>query len=168
MEPHLLYANQLETRLINKFREQFYEKLGYYPVIIAKSTQMERKDKKLWSLADLEAYFMPYLPERFGKKVMLTSKYRGRDIVELRMIFCMIARGMGHTCKSIGTYLGGRDHTTVIHAVNTFNDLMVTNDNFRDKYHQIITDIKNDFPDDASTMDDTDQVSSESEPALLP
>ena len=36
-----------------------------------------------------------------------------------------------HSLKSIGYHFGGRDHSTVIHAVQAVNDMMDVNANFR-------------------------------------
>lgn len=52
------------------------------------------------------------------------SKVRSRDRVIARQMFCYIAkeREFG-SLKDIGSYIGGRDHTTVIHARQTIADL---------------------------------------------
>lgn len=44
-----------------------------------------------------------------------------------------------HSLKSIGYHFGGRDHSTVIHAVQAVNDTMDVNANFRNS----IDDLKN-------------------------
>jgi chromosomal replication initiator protein len=36
-----------------------------------------------------------------------------------------------HSLKSIGYHFGGRDHSTVIHAVQAVNDMIDVNANFR-------------------------------------
>lgn len=39
--------------------------------------------------------------------------------------------------KSIGTYFGGRDHSTVIHACQTVNDLIDTDKKFKNDVEEI-------------------------------
>jgi chromosomal replication initiator protein len=39
--------------------------------------------------------------------------------------------------KSIGTHFGGRDHSTVIHACQTVNDLMDTDKKFKNDVEEI-------------------------------
>jgi chromosomal replication initiator protein len=40
--------------------------------------------------------------------------------------------------KSIGYHFGGRDHSTVIHAIHTINDLMDTNRDLKDKVTRLM------------------------------
>lgn len=57
----------------------------------------------------------------------LKGKSRLRDIVVPRQVAMFMAKN--HTnlsLKSIGYHFGGRDHSTVIHAIHTINDLMIT------------------------------------------
>ena len=95
------------------------------------------------TLNELELYFNPFLPSQFGKKLKLGSKCRLRSLVELRFIFFYIARQMRYTLNEIATYVGGRDHTTVIYGLNTFISLFETDEGFRAKYKLIIKNIKN-------------------------
>ena len=57
----------------------------------------------------------------------LKGKSRLRDIVLPRQIAMYLAKEMTNlSLKSIGYHFGGRDHSTVIHAIQTVNDLMDT------------------------------------------
>ena len=63
---------------------------------------------------------------------------------------------MRYGLKQLGKYLGGRDHTTVMHGVNTFRNLYETDPLFRNKYYLIINQIKKDY--ESSTLDPIDQM----------
>lgn len=57
----------------------------------------------------------------------LKSKSRLRNIVIPRQIAMYLAKNLTNlSLKSIGYHFGGRDHSTVIHAIQTVNDLMDT------------------------------------------
>ena len=63
---------------------------------------------------------------------MLKSQTRKREIVQARQISMYLAKG--HTkssLKSIGMHFGGRDHSTVIYACQTVEDLIDTDKKFR-------------------------------------
>lgn len=69
--------------------------------------------------------------EHFSVEVeLMKAKTRKRQIVQARQIAMYFAKEMTrHSLKSIGLHFGGRDHSTVIHALQTVNDLIAT-----DKY----------------------------------
>ena len=163
-----VYAAKLERKLIDQFKMSFYEKMGYYPVVLTKITTGKQGFLRILPLEELDEFFVPYLPERFGRIIPIKSKLRYREIVTLRQIFCAIARQMGYSFKSIGEHLGGRDHTTAIHNINAFNNLLETEESYREKYLHILHDIKNAYPDEPPTLDDFDQVLNQPEPAVLP
>lgn len=63
---------------------------------------------------------------------MLKSQTRKREIVQARQISMYLAKN--HTkssLKSIGMHFGGRDHSTVIYACQTVEDLIDTDKKFR-------------------------------------
>lgn len=69
----------------------------------------------------------------------LKAKTRKRQIVQARQIAMYFAKEMTrHSLKSIGLHFGGRDHSTVIHAIQTVNDLITTDKFFK----QSVTDIR--------------------------
>jgi chromosomal replication initiator protein len=60
------------------------------------------------------------------------SKTRKREIVQARQIAMYFAKDLTKaSLKNIGMHFGGRDHSTVIHACQTVNDLMDTDKKFR-------------------------------------
>jgi hypothetical protein len=161
-----VYARQLEKKLIDEFKAHFFDKMGYYPLVVTKINTETDDYLPIISLENLEEVFEPLLPEKFGKKVKLGSRRRYREVVELRNIFCTIARMMRYTTTHIGEYLGNRDHTTVLHNTMTFNNLIETSDQFKEKYIRIIKHIKQKY-NDTSVMDDLDQEQFESESSVL-
>jgi chromosomal replication initiator protein len=66
------------------------------------------------------------------KPEILKEKSRKREIVQARQIAMYFAKEMTKSSlKTIGLYFGGRDHSTVIHAIGTVNDLYDTDKEFR-------------------------------------
>jgi chromosomal replication initiator protein len=62
------------------------------------------------------------------KAIDLKGKSRLREIVLPRQVAMYLAKELTNlSLKSIGYHFGGRDHSTVIHAIQTVNDLMDTN-----------------------------------------
>jgi len=64
---------------------------------------------------------------------LVRSKTRKREIVQARqvaMYFCK--QFTQHSLKSIGLHFGGRDHSTVIHACQSVENLMETDPRFRE------------------------------------
>lgn len=63
---------------------------------------------------------------------MVKSKTRKREIVQARQISMYLAKGNTKTSlKSIGAFFGGRDHSTVIYACQTVEDLIDTDKKFK-------------------------------------
>lgn len=66
------------------------------------------------------------------------SELRLREQVQARQVAMFFVKK--HTrlsLKQIGNFFGGRDHSTVIYAINTVNDLMDTNKFFNKKVNEI-------------------------------
>lgn len=68
------------------------------------------------------------------------AKTRKREIVQARQICYHLIR---NTCpfltlKSIGEMFGARDHTTIIHGINTMNELLDTSDEIKADYLRIM------------------------------
>ncbi|MBN2104401.1 chromosomal replication initiator protein DnaA [bacterium] len=56
---------------------------------------------------------------------LLRGKSRKKEIALARQIAMYLSKEMTHySLKSIGLHFGGRDHTTVIHAIRTIDDLL--------------------------------------------
>jgi chromosomal replication initiator protein len=68
----------------------------------------------------------------------LKAKTRKRQIVQARQIAMYFAKEMTrHSLKSIGLHFGGRDHSTVIHALQTVSDLVTTDKYFKQNVTEI-------------------------------
>lgn len=62
----------------------------------------------------------------------LKEKTRKREVVQARQIAMYFAKHYTKSSlKTIGLHFGGRDHSTVIHALHTVDDLMATDKEFR-------------------------------------
>jgi hypothetical protein len=157
-------ALEIERELITDFKMRFEETLGYTPIILTKY-ECNEFFIPLMSLKHLAEYFDPFLPIQYDKKVTLFSKSRKREIVELRMIFCFLARSMRNSLSTIGNFLGGRDHTTVMYNVTTFTNLMETSSVFKNQFYQIINYINQNY--EPSTLDKSYKTQHISEPAVL-
>ena len=60
---------------------------------------------------------------------LVLNKTRKREVVITRQLIAFYCKGCcGLSLKSIGELIGGKDHTTVIHSVNTIQDLLDSND----------------------------------------
>jgi chromosomal replication initiator protein len=69
---------------------------------------------------------------------LLKSKTRKREIVQARQISMFFAKQLTKApLKKIGMHFGGRDHSTVIHACQTVNDLIDTDKKFRNDVEEI-------------------------------
>ncbi len=69
---------------------------------------------------------------------LLKAKTRKREIVQARQISMFFAKELTKSSlKTIGLHFGGRDHSTVIHAVQTVNDLISIDKEFRKNIEEI-------------------------------
>ncbi len=77
--------------------------------------------------------------EHFDMPVdLIKSKTRKRNIVQARQISMYFAKNMTKTSlANIGKQFGGRDHSTVIHACQTVQDLMQTDNKFKVKVQEL-------------------------------
>lgn len=75
----------------------------------------------------------------FGIKLDdLKAKTRKKEIVSARQVAMYFCKEFtNHSLKSIGYHFGGRDHSTVIHAVQTVNDLMETDNSFKNAVNDL-------------------------------
>ncbi|MFC4871546.1 chromosomal replication initiator protein DnaA [Negadavirga shengliensis] len=76
--------------------------------------------------------------EYYGIKLEdLKAKTRKKEIVLARQVAMYFSKEFtNHSLKSIGYHFGGRDHSTVIHAVQAVNDLMETDNSFRNAVNE--------------------------------
>jgi chromosomal replication initiator protein len=69
---------------------------------------------------------------------LVRAKTRKREIVQARqvaMYFCKVFTQ--HSLKTIGLHFGGRDHSTVIHAIQSVENQIETDSKFRDMIEEI-------------------------------
>ena len=68
----------------------------------------------------------------------LKDKTRKKEIVIARQVAMYFSKEYtDHSLKAIGYHFGGRDHSTVIHAVQSVNDMMDTNSNFKSSIEEL-------------------------------
>ena len=125
------YELRLEKKIVEQFREHFFDKFGYYPLVITKTKSL----LPVIPLDELRDYVLPFAPG-------LCTEDRSRQSVDMRMVYCFLARGMGYKLKEIGSYIGDRDHTTVRRSVIIFSDLMESDENFKSKFSEVLESIK--------------------------
>lgn len=72
--------------------------------------------------------------DHFGvNENLLRDKTRKQEVVIPRQIAMYLVKELTkHSLKSIGLHFGGRDHTTVIHAINTVNLFMEQDEHMRE------------------------------------
>lgn len=68
----------------------------------------------------------------------LKAKTRKKEIVTARQVAMYFSKEFtNHSLKSIGYHFGGRDHSTVIHAVQTVNDIMENDVPYRNSVNEL-------------------------------
>ena len=163
------YARKLETDLIAEFKETFHKQLGYYPVVLVRH-EVSCLEVSHMPLDKLISYFEPFLPYRFGVRLSLTSRHRYRELVELRCIYFFIAKQLGYTLAVIGH--NHFHHTTVLHGLKMFNNLIETDVAFKEKYQKVVDHIsvnhpKSAFKHESSIMESVSDTQRDPERALL-
>lgn len=73
------------------------------------------------------------------KMADMISKRRNRSVARPRqMAMCLSKELTNHSLPEIGTYYGGRDHTTVLHACRTINDLRKSDTDMEEDYQNLM------------------------------
>ncbi len=68
----------------------------------------------------------------------LQSKKRSQSIALPRQVCMYLARSLTrHSLEEIGGHLGGRDHSTVVHACTKIEQLYKSDSNFRDRIDKL-------------------------------
>lgn len=85
-------------------------------------------------------YLLHIICESFEvTKADVLSKSRKQDLVSVRQMFCKLVvndfRCM--TLKSCGKFIGGRDHSTIIHSIRQFDNILANESIISDKYLDI-------------------------------
>jgi hypothetical protein len=149
-----LYKKKLESKLIEKFKAEFLEKVGYTPEVI--TFVDEKNNLPVLSLPELISIFDEIMKDEFGDKSLRGFKYRinsplrKRSVVEYRYIYFRIARLMNHILTDIGESLENKineayNHATVLHGCNTCDDLVKTDVKFALSYQRVINKIRSKF-----------------------
>ena len=178
-----LYSKKLQKKLVFEFKRNFYEKIGYYPVVITKespeSDELDDEGNEMipfMSLNDLFNHFKEFEPIIKGNRYSLASKRRYKELVKIRHIYCFIAKSMGYTLQNIAYSLTGvdkkpLDHTTVINAIRNFSNMYETDPTYRRDYHNIYKRIrekaKTQIKDELSTMECGNPTSSDPKPTVF-
>jgi chromosomal replication initiator protein len=86
---------------------------------------------------------MNVIAQNYGITTMdILSRVRKREICDARHMFCAIMRKQfKYSLKSIGEMVSGRDHTTAIHSIQTFNDRCKNEEDFKELSDRIITQV---------------------------
>jgi chromosomal replication initiator protein len=89
-------------------------------------------------------YIQKFVAEFFNVTVdSLKAKTRKREIVIARQVAMYFAKEYTNlSLKSIGQHFGNRDHSTVIHALTSVNDLMDTDRKFNATMQELIKKLK--------------------------
>lgn len=84
-------------------------------------------------------YIQKTVAEYFHLKTEdLKDKTRKKEVVIARQLAMYFAKEYtNHSLKSIGYHFGGRDHSTVIHAVQTVNDMYDVDNRFRSSVDEL-------------------------------
>jgi chromosomal replication initiator protein len=84
-------------------------------------------------------YLQKVVTEHFNIPLeSIKSKTRKKEIVIARQVAMYLAKQYTkHSLKSIGQYCGGRDHSTVIHAIQAVDDMLHTEHQFKASFEEI-------------------------------
>lgn len=171
----ITYEEKLEYKLIGEFKRLFYRKMGYEPVVISRNhIEIDPKNEKKYELRPVNLRILKQWFDEISmsrddyKKTSIETKRRNREIVQLRMTYCFIAKAMGYSYVKIAKSLG-RDHSTIIHNVNNFKNLLETNIQIRNLYKEVLDYIKEKIEKhDPKLLECSDQTQDNNEPTLLP
>jgi hypothetical protein len=160
------YEEKLIKKLVDEFQQNFYDKVGFRPVVII-NREKDKIVQNALSLDNIKKIVDSHIPEKFKNMgCSLESKHRYREIVMLRQIFCYIAKRQGYNLNPIGEKLGNRDHTTVIHSVRTATDLLATDPIFISIYDNIIYDLVKNYGDEFALLHSVKEKWDNSQSAL--
>jgi chromosomal replication initiation ATPase DnaA len=146
-----LYRATLEKRLINKFKKDFFEKVGYIPNVI--SLADDENNLPTIELSDLVKIINELMEEEFGdrminkKLIRITSILRAREVIDYRYIYYKIGRMMGYSLKQVAYALktdegSVYDHTTVMNGIEKFDNLLGNNQKFALQYQRVFRTIR--------------------------
>lgn len=108
---------------------------GIKPQLITEFSSSTMKRRKI-----TPERIMEIVAEKYGVTVSeILSRIRKKEVVEARHIFCTIMKKeFDYSLKSIGEMVSGRDHTTVIHSINTVKDRCDTEEGYKELVNSTI------------------------------
>ena len=117
---HLISDTDLRAVLNQMDKEQLINSL------IAKIRRMNSRQKIFKNDDDIMSYIISQVSKSFGIKEMdLRSKSRQFEIVQARFMAFRLAKTFTKLpLKSIGSHFSNRDHTTIIHGLNSISDFL--------------------------------------------
>lgn len=130
----------LEKRLIDDFKKDFKEKIGYTPEVISKNTTLNG-EIQIMSLEELLRHFDVFLPTFINTPYQLTKRGRNRAVVELRFIFYHLAHRMGYSSTAVGKFFN-YDHTTILYGLRQFDNLIHQDEDFQHKFKAVVAQIQ--------------------------
>jgi chromosomal replication initiator protein len=69
---------------------------------------------------------------------MMRAKTRKKEIAQARQIAMYLSKNLtDSSLKTIGLHFGGRDHSTVIHAISTIENMILADSKMRDQVDAI-------------------------------
>jgi hypothetical protein len=145
------YKKNLSRTLINRFREEYYEKIGVYPDVkppvwdkIPLNELRRICDKVLpneYTVVGFKGYYssngpVPINIIRETGFTTILARTRKLPIVRLRKIFIHFALEMGYSSVVIGKYLG-LDHATVLYCNKECQKHLQAHPDFIELYTQV-------------------------------
>ena len=68
----------------------------------------------------------------------IASKTRKTEVVNGRFIFCGVMKEyFGYSLKKIGEFVGGRDHTTILHSIREYKNRYQNEEHYRSTVNNI-------------------------------
>ena len=113
----LAYSSMMDTRIDTVLAKTVLKDLKFY-------------ETKPISIEDIQRF----VAQHFGiNEDLLRDKTRRHEIVIPRHIAMYLVKELtNYSLKTTGLHFGGRDHTTVLHAINTVNLLMQQDEHMRE------------------------------------
>jgi chromosomal replication initiator protein len=154
-------ANERQLRLPRSAIETLAEGIsGTVPELLGALTQLEIKARSNGKAIDFRM-IRPFLAERtsgrgpdipqiaagvakhYGQKLSdLRSTTRRRAVVQARDVAIHLARKLTHaSLDQIGSYFGGRDHTTMMHSCRKIEELLCVASALREEIEQLEKDL---------------------------
>lgn len=97
--------------------------------------ELQLKPFRFLSLEDVFQLCCDYFKVK-GDYIMARSRKRDRVLMrQMSMYMCRLFTTA--SLESVGHFFIGRDHTTVIHAINTVNDLCDTDEAIKERFESL-------------------------------